>query len=124
MNQDLLVILIVLPFFVGSALGLYHVIGPLLISYNLTPKRIEIKLFRLLPIHWINLSDIEEIREIQWPYRMLVGVQWANRVFVRSFVLIKPKRSLYQFVRFTPKDPSAFAKQVRAAIEKESGTGL
>ncbi len=126
MNQDLLIILALLPVLLLGTLFLYHYLfGPLLLSYKITTRRIEIKLFHLLLIRWINFSNISEIREVKWrdavgilgTVGMVFGEKWSSRVFVKSFILITPKKSFFHRITLTPKDPGAFVAQVKSLIK-------
>lgn len=125
-DHSIFTILTVLPFLILGTLFLYNWIAPYIISYNLTAKRIEIKLFHLICIRWINLSNVAEIREVGWrdhigirgTIGMVFGESWSNRVFVKSFVLIKPKRSFFHRITITPKNPKDFVEQVKSHLSK------
>ena len=98
------------------ALFILHCVGPLFISYELTHKSIEIKLFHLLSIYRIPFSNITEIQEVKCRIGMLIGLQWINRVFVKSYVMIRLKRGLFPSVRLTPNNPSNFIEQVKCLM--------
>ena len=113
-------ILMVLPFLVLGSMGIYHLIGSYVLSYALAKDRIEVRLLHILPIRWIRFSNIAEIREVRWGdplgFRTMVGVflsgAWANRIFVKSFILIRPKKYVFQHIAITPEDPTSFVSQV------------
>ena len=117
-----LIPLVVIPLLVLGALLLWHWIGPLVISYRLTSTGLEVRVFRSLCVRQVDFSDIADVQEVKWyqsiGLRGTLGLifrgSWGNRVFVRSFVLIKPKKGL--FVMITPKDPCGFVKQAKSLM--------
>lgn len=120
----MVVVAICIPFLILGSLALYNWIGPLILSYELTPNKIEVRIFRLACIRRIHFSNIAEIREVRWlepvgirgTIGMIFGERWSNRIFVRSFVLIKPKRGFFHHITLTPKDPTAFVEYVNSHI--------
>ena len=120
-REFLFIFALIILLVIGSLL-LFHWIGPHLICYKLAPRRLEIRLFRFLCIRWIDYSKIVDIREVKWydsigirgVLGLVLGGSWGNQVFVKSFVLITPKRSLSVII--TPNTPTVFVTQVKSLI--------
>lgn len=95
----------------------------LIISYSLKPDKIIVKLFHVLPIGWISISNIADIREVDWNFDVFFRGATANKPFAKSFVSIKLKRGLFYSHRYsgiilTPKDPAMFVEQVKSSMSQ------
>src|SRR3990167_9310491 len=87
------------------------------ISYELTPKRLNIKLFHLIPIYRIDLEDIDEIQEEKWKVPVFLRGGFITRPFSKSYVMIKLKgRRLFREASISPKDPEKFIARVKSVM--------
>lgn len=125
MNEQIKVVLLMLlfiPLVFGSLLILSYLssrlCGPLLFSYKLTPRKLEVRLFHLIPWHQVDVSKIVEIREVKWNIVFFLTCYLATNPFAKSYVAIKAKQGwIFPYtmtIAVTPEDPVAFVAQVRS----------
>ncbi len=127
-RQDLWLILAVLPLLFLATMALDHWLGSFLVSYRLTASAIEVRFLQLVRVRWIKYSNIADIRQVTWHdpagIRSMLRLLWCwfgawnNRIFVKSFVLIEPKRSFIHRIVITPNDPGAFVDRVRTLMAR------
>ena len=109
-------------------LGVYHLVGPLVVSYEFRADRLQVRLFHAVPIRWVRFANIHTVRLVKlreavrlpWLLRLLLVECWASRVFVKAVVLLKPRNAWFMHLLLTPRDPETFvaALQQRAGLSK------
>jgi hypothetical protein len=88
-----------------------------LFGYHLTRTQIQLRLLHILPLYWVNLSDIEVIRvcrSSEWPPDFTT-LRLGNRM-TRQGVVIEKKRGFFRRIVLSPGDCAAFVIKVEGAL--------
>jgi hypothetical protein len=109
------ILVVVLAGLAFGQYGLRYVYG-----YRIANGRVEIVLFRIVPIRWVSLKNIKEVRAIGSNDWGALGPwdaeRWGNRI-VGPMVLIERREGISKKLLITPDNPDEFIRNVRLALQ-------
>lgn len=100
--------------FIGAAVVFFLAVWalPVIYDYRFVGDRIEVVLFRFMPVYTINIEDVGSIKVGDWRDLGFSTVHFGNRLRVSGVVVIEKKSGLFRRVAITPRDPDAFVAEV------------
>jgi hypothetical protein len=109
------ILVVVLVGLIFGQYGLRHVYG-----YRIANGRVEVVLFGLVPMRWVYLGNIKEIRTVSSSNGAVLGPwdaeRWGNRI-VGSMVLIETHKGISKKILITPENADDFVRNVELAIQ-------
>jgi hypothetical protein len=109
-------------------LGMFIVLqyfGRYLWDYKVSKSNIQIVLFCFIPVFYISLENIIDIRKISALEMLsrIFTVHWVNKLYSKEYVLISRKSSFFSGLIISPDDADGFIAKV-LENQSQKGTSL
>jgi hypothetical protein len=86
------------------------------ISYPITNNKIKLVLFNFLPIEWVSLKNIKEIKvweSVDYKHLFYYSRRWENRFYGNYIIIEREDWMFFRFIILSPENPAQFIAEVK-----------